>query len=73
MRGVWLSNTSVLYISREPKRMDDIRDRRNELAANISSQEIYLSANESAGWTEFCWPISANNIPDQGPGHHHFR
>ena len=46
MRGVWSSNTSVLYISREPKRMDDIRDRRNELAANISSQEIYLSANE---------------------------
>ena len=47
MMGVWLSNTCVLYISREPKRMDDIRDRRNELAANISfQQEIYLSANE---------------------------
>ena len=51
MRGVWLSNTSVLYISREPKRMDDIRDRRNELAANISSNKrsTYRQMNELAG------------------------
>jgi NTE family protein len=37
---------------REPKRMDDIRDRRNELAANISfQQEMYFigKMNELAG------------------------
>jgi hypothetical protein len=37
---------------REPKRMDDIRDRRNELAANISfQQEIFFigKINELAG------------------------
>jgi NTE family protein len=40
---LWVIMINPMYQQREPKRMDDIRDRRNELAANISfQQEIYF-------------------------------
>jgi NTE family protein len=40
---LWVIMINPLCQEREPKRMDDIRDRRNELAANISfQQEIYF-------------------------------
>jgi NTE family protein len=49
---LWVIMINPLWQEREPKRMDDIRDRRNELAANISfQQEIYFigKMNELAG------------------------
>jgi NTE family protein len=49
---LWVIMINPLRQEREPKRMDDIRDRRNELAANISfQQEIYFigKMNELAG------------------------
>jgi len=40
---IWVIMINPLRQEREPKRMDDIRDRRNELAANISfQQEIFF-------------------------------
>jgi NTE family protein len=49
---LWVILINPLRQEREPKRMDDIRDRRNELAANISfQQEINFigKINELAG------------------------
>jgi NTE family protein len=49
---LWVVMINPLSQQEEPKRMDDIRDRRNELAANISfQQEIYFigKINELAG------------------------
>ena len=43
MIELWVIMINPMRQQREPKRMDDIRDRRNELAANISfQQEIYF-------------------------------
>ena len=50
---LWVIMINPMRQQREPKRMDDIRDRRNELAANISfQQEIYFigKMNELAAW-----------------------
>jgi NTE family protein len=49
---LWVIMINPLRQEREPERMDDIRDRRNELAANISfQQEIFFigKMNELAG------------------------
>ena len=49
---IWVIMINPLRQEHEPKRMDDIRDRRNELAANISfQQEIFFigKMNELAG------------------------
>jgi NTE family protein len=48
---IWVIMINPLRQEREPKRMDDIRDRRNELAANISfQQERYSSSVRSMSW-----------------------
>ena len=49
---LWIIMINPMHEEHEPKRMDDIRDRRNELAANISlQQEIFFigKINELAG------------------------
>ena len=49
---LWIIMINPMHQEEEPKRMDDIRDRRNELAANISlQQEIFFigKMNQLAG------------------------
>jgi NTE family protein len=49
---LWIIMINPMHEDHEPRRMDDIRDRRNELAANISlQQEIFFigKINELAG------------------------
>lgn len=60
---LWVIMINPMRQEREPKRMDDIRDRRNELAANISfQQEIYFigKMNELA-----CRDLLADSAKDK--------